>query len=99
MKGLQRDPERLEVRVLRRAVPLAGARVLEIGCGRGRLTRRLAGTVHSLVSIDSSPAEVARAGRLMPARLREKVHFEVGSAETLPFRDQSFQVVVLSWSL
>lgn len=73
--------------------------MLEIGCGGGRLTRRLAGTVHSLVSIDSNPEQVARAGRLIPARFREKVHFEVSSAETLPFRDQSFQVVVLSWSL
>ncbi|MBM3265871.1 MAG: hypothetical protein FJY97_20955 [candidate division Zixibacteria bacterium] len=43
MHGVSIDPERRELARLRRFAPLADARVLEIGCGNGRLTRRLVG--------------------------------------------------------
>lgn len=99
MRGVRKDPERTEVRALMRRVPLAGARVLEIGCGDGRLTRRLGGIVRSVVAIDPEAEEIARANRMIPARLRGKVRFEVGSGETLRFPDRSFPIAVLSWSL
>lgn len=99
MRGLRRDPERVEIHMLRRHIPIAGARVLEIGCGSGRLTRRFAGAAHSVVSIDPIAADIAQANRLTPEYLRKKVQFEVGSGEALNFPDQSFQVAVLSWSL
>jgi ubiquinone/menaquinone biosynthesis C-methylase UbiE len=99
MKGTWFDPERREVRLLRRHVPLAGARVLEIGCGNGRLTQRIAGAAASMISIDPNRLEVARAHRTLPRRLHTKVRFAVGSAVTLPFPDRCFDVVILSWAL
>lgn len=99
MKGLRKDPERTEVRIVFNRVPIAGARVLEIGCGDGRLTRRIAGTARRLVAIDPNAAFLAAARRQLPARLRRTVRFEVGDAETLRFREGSFDVVVLSWAL
>jgi len=38
--GVRFDPERAEVRTLRGA-PVRGGRVLDAGCGDGRLTRRI----------------------------------------------------------
>ncbi|MBI4551682.1 MAG: class I SAM-dependent methyltransferase [Candidatus Latescibacteria bacterium] len=99
MKGLRRDPERREIRLLRRRASLDGARVLEIGCGFGRLTRRFASSTQSVVSLDSASDTIAQACRLTPARLRKNVRFEIGSAETLSFRDHCFDVAILSWSL
>ena len=99
LRGVRRDPERMEVRVLLQRVPVAGSRLLEIGCGDGRLTRRLAGAAEKVVGLDPDQASIVRANRLTPAHLRRKVRFEVGSAETLRFRDRSFDVAVFSWSL
>ena len=99
MQGVRKDPERTEVRMLRKHVPIAGTRVLEIGCGDGRLTRRIAAAARHLVAIDPNAASVAVARHQLPAPLRRTVRFEVGDAETLRFRDGSFDVVVLSWAL
>lgn len=99
MNGYRRDPERTEVRMLRRHVPLAGARILEIGCGDGRLTRRIAGMARAVVAIDPNAALIARAKQLTPASLREKVRYRIGAAENLRLPDQSFEIAVLSWSL
>lgn len=99
MRGLRRDPERAEVKTLLRHAPLRGARVLEVGCGDGRLTRRIAGLVKSVVGVDPDAEQIEHAGRLVPARLRRKVRFRVGHAETLRFPAQSFDTVIFSWSL
>lgn len=99
MKGYRRDPERAEVRTLRRHVPLAGARILEIGCGDGRLTRRIAGVARAVLAIDPNAASIARAKQLTPAFLREKVRFRVGTAEQIALPGEGFEIALLSNSL
>jgi ubiquinone/menaquinone biosynthesis C-methylase UbiE len=99
MRGLRTDPERKEVRMLLRHAPLRGGRVLEIGCGDGRLTRRLAGALRSVVGIDPDGERIARAQRFTPPHHRGKARFEVGSGESLRFADRSFELVLFSWSL
>jgi 2-polyprenyl-3-methyl-5-hydroxy-6-metoxy-1,4-benzoquinol methylase len=57
------DPEGEEIAALAAFVPtLDGARVVEIGCGDGRLTRRYARRAASVLAID--PDEAAIAARL-----------------------------------
>jgi ubiquinone/menaquinone biosynthesis C-methylase UbiE len=99
MRGIRIDPERAEVRVLRRWAPLRGARVLEIGCGDGRLTRRYASLTRSVQGIDPDPDEIERARRRLPGKLGGKVRFAVHRAEDLPYRRGTFDLVLLSWSL
>lgn len=99
MNGVRRDPERMETRRLLDRVSFANAQVLEIGGGDGRLTRRIAGGARRVVSVDPNAESIARAQRLLPAHLRPKVRFEVGSADRLHFADASFDIAVLSWSL
>ena len=75
-------------------LPLAGARVLEIGSGRGGGARYLA-LYHapaSVVGLDYSPATVRLARRLN--RDAPALSFETGDAERLPFPDGSVDVVV-----
>lgn len=99
MKGLRRDPERTELQVLRRRIPLEGARILEIGCGDGRLTRRIARLARSVEATDPNEASIARAEALTPASVREKVRYRVAAAETLKLPGRRFDVAILSWSL
>jgi 2-polyprenyl-3-methyl-5-hydroxy-6-metoxy-1,4-benzoquinol methylase len=99
MNGCRRDPERTEVRALRRHVPLKGAHILEIGCGDGRLTRRIARMARSVVATDSNLALVARAKALTPASLREKIRYRIVAAEQLRLPTLRADVAILSWSL
>ncbi|APT10454.1 MULTISPECIES: class I SAM-dependent methyltransferase [Mycobacterium] len=89
----------LRARMWDRLVGLSGAepgnRVLDVGCGTGYFTRRIARAVHpggSVVGIDPSQSMVDYAARRAPANAA----FQVASAEDLPFSDQSFDVVVSS---
>lgn len=98
MRGVRLDPERLEVRTILRRAPLRGSILLDVGCGGGRLTRRLAPLVRSTVGIDPDPDQVARA-RTRLRRWRDRVRLEVGRAEALPFPDATFTAVLFWWSL
>ncbi len=76
----------------------AGARVLEVGCGTGVLTRWLARwpNVDSVVGVDIAPSLLDRARSLCT---EPNVTFEEGDATALRFADESFDVVVLDSTL
>lgn len=99
MRGATTDPEGTELATLDRLVSLTGKRVLEVGCGSGRLTWSLAERARSVVAIDPDRLEIAKARRAMSRRLKNRVRFEVGQGESLPFPDEEFDAVVFSWSL
>lgn len=74
------------------------ARVLDVGCGTGVLTRRLVRhpNVGSAVGVDIAPSLLARARELYADT---DVAFEEGDATALPFPDETFDVVVLDSTL
>ena len=53
------DPEGVEGAALRAIGKLEGARVLEVGCGNGRLTFGYAAAARSVLAIDSSAETIA----------------------------------------
>jgi trans-aconitate methyltransferase len=63
-----------------------GERVLDLGCGDGQLTQRIAATGAEVVGIDAS-AEMAAGARA------RGVAAEVANAEALPHPDESFDAV------
>ncbi len=74
-----------------------GDRTLDIGCGPGYFTRMLAeavGLAGSAVGIDAAPEMIDYARR--KARRFSNCHFEVGTAQSLPFAEGSLDVVVSS---
>jgi len=74
----------------------AGDRVLDVGCGSGRLTmaaQEWAGADGQAVGLDPSP-EMIRVARKNAERAGSKAKFELGVVESLPFPDASFEVVL-----
>ena len=74
--------------------PQWGEYILDLGCGDGQLTQRIAESGAHVLGVDASPAMVAAA--------RERgVEAEQAKAEMLPFRDATFDAVfsnaVLHW--
>ncbi len=78
------------------------ARILEVGCGPGRLAIRLA-TEHGLdvTGLDLDPAmiERARANATDANGARRPPSFVVGDVAALPFPDASFDLVVSTLSM
>ena len=97
MRGVRVDPERRETRLLKRHVPFAGARVLDVGCGDGRLSNRIRGWIHSIAGVDMAGEDVGRAQARK--RLEDVARFAVADASRLPFQDRSFDLALFSWSL
>ena len=75
--------------------PKAGERILDLGCGTGRLTAEIAATGADVVGIDQSPEMISEAR----AQFRD-LRFEVGDARHLRFEQQFdavFSNAVLHW--
>ncbi len=71
---------------------MPGARILEIGCGPGGLSRDLAVAGYCVTGIDRSKAMLRRAVRV--AGSMENVNFYQSEAMQLPFDAQSFDAVI-----
>ena len=93
------DPQGAETSALLEAVDFNGARVLEIGCGDGRLAFRYASRSRLVVGIESEHEKLISAAKAAVARSRDRVTFVRTDATRLPFVAQSFEIVVFGWSL
>ena len=76
-----------------------GKRVLDLGCGDGRLALGIAPLASHVDGLDPDDGAIATARSLArKARIRN-TRFDVGAAQKLPYRDATFDVVILSWTL
>lgn len=96
------DPRANETRALRQqASSFEGLRVLEIGAGDGRLTRRFAGKAAHLVALEPDAERYQR--RKIPANWEQRVQFLPLSLEDYLNNElkvgERFDRVLLSWSL
>jgi ubiquinone/menaquinone biosynthesis C-methylase UbiE len=95
----QRDPEATAARAVRAFADLAGARVLDIGCGKGELVWDYAAAAGHVVGIDPNGGFLATGLRERPPELGERVLLARARGEALPFRDETFDVAIMAWSL
>jgi ubiquinone/menaquinone biosynthesis C-methylase UbiE len=95
----RRDREGVETAAIAALVDLDGKRVLEVGCGGGRLTIAAAQRAASVYAFDPDAANVARATAALPAELRDRVRFAVHDAEALDVPRRRFDLALCGWSL
>ncbi len=93
------DPEGKEIAALRRLANWGGARVLEFGCGDGRLTLRLAYLGAHVVAFDPKPSLIHYARCNLPKRFAKQIKYFIGSAGKLDHPTGSLDRVVFAWSL
>ncbi len=88
----------LRAETIRQAAIQSGASVLDVGCGTGTLTllaKAEAGATGHVCGIDAAP-EMITVARQKAAQQGQRVDFQTGLIEALPFADASFDVVLSS---
>ena len=95
----RRDPDGAEPAAIAAAVELAGKRILEVGCGKGRLTPFAAERAAHVYAFDPDAERVAEARAALPRELRARVTFAIHSAEALDVARRRFDLALCGWSL
>lgn len=93
-----RDPEGIERRYLRQVGQLEHARVLEIGCGDGRMTWLYGYEAGSIAGVDIDFDELRAALVDLPKDMPAAAFFVEAEAEHLPFPSAHFDAVIFAWS-
>ena len=93
------DPEGTEITIIHELVDFAGADVLEVGSGDGRLTWRYAEEAATVLAIDMNGEKIARAREATPPSLRSKTSFMVADIGQVELASDAYDVAILSHSL
>ena len=96
---IQKDPEGAEILHLEKAVTFAGRKVLELGCGDGRLTWRVALSAGRITGVDPDGAALRTAVKSRQENLEQSVSFVHASSLALPFPHEEFDLAILAWTL
>ncbi len=74
-------------------------RVIDVGCGDGRMALGCAPYASEVVGVDPDAVAIRLARKKARQLGAANVRFRVGVAQDLPFPDEHFDVVILSWTL
>ena len=93
------DPDGVEIVTIKELVDLRDLRIVEIGCGDGRLTFECGREAASVVAVDSDEDAIRKARAETPNALRRRIRFEVADAAQLELPKGEFDLALFSWSL
>jgi len=94
------DPEATlvarEIDILDALLPLSGARILELGCGRAEMTRLVAAQAKSILALEVDKVQLAKNLEITDL---SNVEFGHGGAEQIPVPSAAFDIVLMFKSL
>jgi 2-polyprenyl-3-methyl-5-hydroxy-6-metoxy-1,4-benzoquinol methylase len=96
------DPDGLETQALPNIADFNGKRVLEVGCGDGRLTWRYADLAAHVDGLDPKLERIQQAQKDLPDVLAKRVSFHALSIEEFlapASRREKYDLALLSWAL
>lgn len=88
-----------EIELAAYGVDLRGKRVADIGAGEGRLALGAAPHASSVIAVDPDSAALRRGREIARRAGMKNVAFREGAAQSLRLADESFDVVIFSWTL
>lgn len=90
------EKKQSNIDLLMESLAVAGKRIIDIGCGDGDLSHRMAAAgAQAVLGLDPNPKRVDKAGANAAANER----FEIGEGQTLPSADASQDIAVFFNSL
>ena len=89
----------IELRQIERLAPLARKRLLEVGCGEGRLSLQYASRVSRALAIDLDPIRVASAKQAAALAGVDNIDFQLRSALRVKPQPATFDTAIFTWSL
>jgi len=93
------DPEGAHLAALHRLIDFGGLRVLELGCGDGRLTAPVAADAEYVLAFDPDADSVERARAALPSDLADRIDYRVASGRAIEIDRGAFDLALFSWSL
>jgi 2-polyprenyl-3-methyl-5-hydroxy-6-metoxy-1,4-benzoquinol methylase len=93
------DPDGVEIVAIRELVDLRQLRIVEVGCGDGRLTFECGREAATVFAYDSDEEAIRKARSETPNALRRRIRFEVAEAGERELPKGEFDLALFSWSL
>jgi 2-polyprenyl-3-methyl-5-hydroxy-6-metoxy-1,4-benzoquinol methylase len=93
------DPDGVEIATIRELVDLGGVRLVDVGCGDGRLSFACAREGAQVFAFDPDEEQIAAARGETPRELRRRIRFEVADAAQIELPRGEFDLALFSWSL
>jgi 2-polyprenyl-3-methyl-5-hydroxy-6-metoxy-1,4-benzoquinol methylase len=95
------DPEDITASVLNNIAQFSGARVLEVGCGKGRITFGYAENTRHVTAIDPMEDDIQSANQNKPAHLEDRINFLESTIEDFlqPAESEKYDIVLYTFSL